>query len=391
MKKILILMADFGYGHRSAAKAIAEAMQITYGPACQVDIVNPIDDPRAPALLRDDQSAYDKLVTERPDLYQIGYQVGDTWVAGRLLEGSLTLMLFYVLRDILRQRQPDIVVTTYPFYQGILAAIFAAERQHLPLATVVTDLAAVNKLWFHPVADLCVVPTPDVYQQALAAGLPPETVKLTGLPVRPDLALESIDQADLRTRLGCRPELFTVLAIGSKRLEHLDEALRSLNHSGWPLQLVTVAGGNPGLYQRLQATDWHVPTHVYDYVADMGTFLRAADCVLSKAGGLIVSEALACGQPLMLVDVIPGQETPNADFVIAGGAGVLAQDSEAVLETVCHWLENDRRLYHKQAGRARQLGRPRAAFEAAELIWAMRPNLPGAMLPAFSAETFELE
>ncbi len=372
MKKILILMADFGYGHRNAAKAIAEALQVTYGPACSVDIVNPIDDPRAPAFLRDDQSVYDRLVTERPELYQFGYQVGDTWLAGHLLEGSLTLMLFDVLRDILRQRQPDIVVTTYPFYQGILAAVFAAEGQRRPLATVVTDLAAVNKLWFHPVAGLCLVPTPDVYQQALAAGLPAETVKLTGLPVRPDLAVDNDDPAALRAQLGWRPDLFTVLAIGSKRLERLDQALRCLNHSGWPLQVVAVAGGSADLYQRLQATNWHVPAHVYDYVADMGRFLRGADCVLSKAGGLIVSEALACGRPLILVDVIPGQETPNADYVVAGGAGVLAQDSQAVLEAVCHWLESDRRLYHEQASRARQLGRPRATFEAAELIWAMK-------------------
>ena len=77
--------------------------------------------------------------------------------------------------------------------------------------------------------------------------------------------------------------------------------------------------------------------------------MRAADCILSKAGGLTVSEALACGLPLILVDVIPGQETGNANHVVSGNAGVLAHDPIEVLEAVCHWLEKDRRLYRQQA------------------------------------------
>ena len=104
MKRILILTASFGYGHLSTAKAIAEALRITHGPDCCVDIVNPFDHPRAPALLREDQNVYDRMVTEQPELYQLGYQVADTWLAGRVLEGSMTVMLFNALREIMGQR-----------------------------------------------------------------------------------------------------------------------------------------------------------------------------------------------------------------------------------------------------------------------------------------------
>ena len=97
----------------------------------------------------------------------------------------------------------------------------------------------------------------------------------------------------------------------------------------------------------------------------------AADCILGKAGGLTVSEALACGLPLILVDVIPGQETGNADHVVSGNAGVLVRDPIDVLETICHWLEKDKLYYKQQAENARQLGHPRAAFDAAEWIWVL--------------------
>jgi UDP-N-acetylglucosamine:LPS N-acetylglucosamine transferase len=369
MKKILILTADYGYGHRSAANAIAEALNETYRQECAVEIINPLVDPRAPAFFQENQNDYDKVVREMPDLYKLGYQASESRLVGSLVNSTFTLALFNVLREIIRQRQPDVIVCTYLFYQGILSAAFSVEKHHIPLLTVVTDLETVQPLWFHPAADLCLVPTQTVYDLAIEAGLPPQNVKITGIPVRPDLVKDNQDQASIKQSLGWHPDLFTVLAIGSKRVEHLYDALRILNHSGLPLQLVVIAGGDDELYQRFQETEWHVETHIYNYVTEMGTFMRAADCVLSKAGGLTVSEALACGLPMILIDVIPGQETGNANHVVSGNAGVLARDPIDVLETVCHWLEKDRQSYQHQAQNARRLGHPRAAYDVADLAW----------------------
>ncbi len=370
MKKILILTADYGYGHRSAAKAIAEALQEKHGSECEVYIVNPLDDPRAPAFFRENQHEYDKMVREMPELYKLGYQVSESRLVADLIKSTFNLTLFNVLRELIRQKQPDVIVCTYLFYQGILSAIFDIEKRHIPVVTVVTDLETVQPLWFHPVADQCLVPTQTVYDLAIQAGLPPEKVKITGIPVRPELMKGDQDQASLRQGLGWRSDLFTVLAVGSKRVENLYDSLRVLNHSGLPLQLVAIAGGDDELYRRFQRTEWHVETHYYNFVSEMGTFMRAADCVLSKAGGLIVSESLACGLPLILVDVIPGQETGNANHVVSGDAGVLALDPIEVLETIHHWLEKDRRLYHQQTLNACKLGHPRAAYDVAELAWA---------------------
>jgi len=321
--------------------------------------------------LRDGANGYDKMVRAAPDLYKLGYQVGDTQVVSGLVKNSLTLMLFNAMREIIHQKQPDAIVCTYSSYQASLAAIFDLEKIHIPVITVVTDLATVNRLWFHPVADVCVVPTQAVYDLAIKAGLPPEKVKIIGIPVRPELINENQDQAAIRRSLGWREDLFTVLAIGSKRVEHLYDALWILNHSGFPLQLVIAAGGDEEFYQRCQETEWHVETHIYNFVDEMGTFMRAADCVLGKAGGLTVSEALACGLPMILVDVIPGQEIGNADHVVAGNAGVLANDPTEVLEAMAHWLEKDRLHYQQQAQNAHRLGRPRAGFDIAELSWTL--------------------
>jgi 1,2-diacylglycerol 3-beta-galactosyltransferase len=369
MKQIIILTADYGFGHRSAANAIAAALQETHGQDCHVEIVNPLDDPHSPAFLREDQSNYNRLVRELPDLYKLGYRVSENRMAGSLLKSTWTLMLFNVLRKIVHKIKPDVIVSTYLFYQGILSAIFEVEKQRIPLLTVVTDLASVNRLWFHPAADLCLVPTQIVYDLAIEAGLPAEKVKITGIPVRTELKKGRQDQSAVRLSLGWRQDLFTVLAIGSMRVVHIYDSLHVLNHSGLPLQLVIATGGDQELFQHLQDTEWHVEAHLYNFVSEMATFMRAADCVLCKAGGLTVSEALACGLPLILIDIIPGQETGNADYVVSGNAGTQVRDPIEVLEAMCHWIEKDRHLYNQLAQNARQLGCPHAAYDVAEFVW----------------------
>jgi len=86
---------------------------------------------------------------------------------------------------------------------------------------------------------------------------------------------------------------------------------------------------------------------------------------------------LAAGLPLLLTDVIPGQETGNAHFVVNGGAGELIEEPLQALETLCHWLLDDGKLLKERAANAAQLGRPRAAYDIADLAW--RAALRGPM------------
>lgn len=367
-KRVLILMADYGYGHRSAADAIAKALRETHGQDCTVEVVNPLDDPRAPALVRTQQANYDRLTREMPDLHNLGYQVSDFPLASNLIESAMTLLLFNVLRKIVLRHRPDVIVSTYLFYPAILSTVLAVEKMRIPLVTVVTDLASAHNLWFYPRADLCLVPTQDVFESAVRAGLAPDRVVITGIPVDPDLAKGRHDLADLRTQLGWRPDVFTVLAVGSRRVEHLYESVQALNHSALPLQLAVVAGGDDDLFRRLTKTMWRKETHLYNFVPDMAALTRAADCVVGKAGGLTITESLACGLPLVLVDAIPGQETGNAEYVLREGAADRAQSPDEVVDVMERWLADGMALYHTRTSNARRIGRPDAAYDVAEQV-----------------------
>ncbi len=368
-KRVLILYADAGFGHRSAAIALAVALEETYGDACVVEMVNPLDDRRAPQMLRDTQTDYDRMVRRLPELYKLGYQASDASVTSTLVESGLIVLLFEVMRDVVKRYKPDVIVSTYPLYMAPLDAVFTLTRRTIPIVTVVTDLATVHRIWFNDRVELCLVPNAMVGELALDAGLHTRQIRMTGIPVHPDVVRETRPPEVIRRELGWRPDRTTILAVGGKRVENLFDVLRAFNHSGLNIQLVVTAGGDEGLYEELTHTEWHCDTHLYDFVTNMPTLMHAADLVISKAGGLIVTESLACGLPMILVGAIPGQEEGNAQYVIQGGAGELVGSPLAALETLFHWLDHGCEQLQRRAAAARSLGYPRAAYAAAELTW----------------------
>jgi UDP-N-acetylglucosamine:LPS N-acetylglucosamine transferase len=370
MKRILVLTGDAGLGHRKAANAIKAALEETYRERCTVEVINPLEDPRVPAVLRESESDYDRIVKEMPNLYELGYQASDGSVPGVLIEGALTVLLYVVIRDLIRDWRPDAIVTTYPTFQAPVGAVKTVEGLDVPLITVVTDLVTVHRIWFSRAADLCVVPTQAARETAIRFGLPPHRVEVIGIPVDGEISKQR-DRAALRRVLGWQEDLPTLLVVGGKRVSHLNGVLRALNHSGLPLQLAIVSGGNEEAYRTYKTVEWHVPAHVYGFVDNMPTLMRAADAVICKAGGLIVTESLASGLPLLLVDVLPGQEEGNAEYVVRGGAGERLADPVDVLVTLYHWLDRQGALLSELTQNAVRLGRPRAAYEIGERVWAM--------------------
>ena len=369
MKRLVILTADAGFGHRSAANAVAAALNDRYADCCHVDVINPLEDRRTPFFLRDSQADYDKIVRDMPGLYRFGYDASDAAVPKAIVESALTVLLFEVMQDILRHYRPDAILITYPIYQVPLSAVFTLHKQYIPLLTVITDLATVHRIWFHPGVDACIVPTDITRRLAMDYGIPGERVHITGIPVNPNIGGETREKSAIRAELGWQQENVTFLAVGSRRVEHLREILTVLNHFGRPLQLVVVAGKDEELYHQLKMVDWHVPVHLYEYVSNLAPMMRAADGLISKAGGLIVTEALASGLPLVMVDVLPGQEKGNADYVISGGAGDLVDNPVKALEVFYHLLADDCELLHERARNALRLGNPDAAYQVADLFY----------------------
>ncbi|UPT72779.1 MAG: glycosyltransferase [Elusimicrobiota bacterium] len=114
---------------------------------------------------------------------------------------------------------------------------------------------------------------------------------------------------------------------------------------------------------------------VVGFTERMRELMSVADVLVTKPGGLTVSEALACGLPMALVSPIPGQEVRNSDFLLENGAAVKANSPAALTGKIEDLLSSDTRLAEMRR-KAKALGRPRAAFEVARAALELARGAP---------------
>lgn len=368
-KSILILTADAGYGHRSAANALAQSFDLQFGSACECHIVNPVFQKSAPVFLRDSQLNYDRTVLNSPYFYRLTYEASDSMEISTLVHQTMGMLLFKSMRELVSECRPDAVITTYHSYEAAFDAVKAVQKMTIPFFCVVTDLTNVHKLWFRRTPDRLFVGNDAIQSEAVACGYPSEKITVSGIPVNPAIARETRNKPEIRRSLGWDENLPTLLIIGSRRVQHLTEDLRAIQSAGLPLQVAVITGGDDEQYQQLHQMNWKMPVYLYPFVKNVPEMMMAADMLASKAGGLVIAEGLACGLPILLMDALPGQEEGNVDFVCRNQAGVFAPSPDQVAATLKDWLSDDQRRIKEFACRAGQLGKPHAADQIARMIW----------------------
>jgi 1,2-diacylglycerol 3-beta-galactosyltransferase len=304
-----------------------------------------------------------------PAYYRLTYALSDTRLVCSLLDCLMRIMLKRLMTGLLLEFQPDAVLSTYHIYNPPLRAAIDQLDSAIPFFSVVTDLENVHKMWLRPGPERIFVASQAVRLEALACGLNGEQLIASGIPVAPRIGSEMKSRQALRRELGWHEDITTLLAVGSRRVETLLAHLQAINQAGLPLQLAAVAGGNESLFRQLKAVNWRFPAHIYGYVDRMSDLMLAADLLISKAGGLIISEGLAAGLPLLLIEYIPGQESGNVRFVCDNHAGRLAASPQETLSMIEDWLQDGGRGLHVAAVNARQIGRPDAARHVAEIVW----------------------
>jgi len=370
-KRVLILTADAGFGHRSAAEAVEAALAELYGDQCVTKVVNPLDEADAPELIRQLEEGYDEMVVEDPALYRIAYHAMGTPLVADIVEAFATRLLNDVMLRLVQDFQPHVVVSTYPTYAQPVALAIKETTQDIALAVVITDLTDVQSLWYSRAATMHFVPTSLIRQQAYDNKIPATRVWVTGLPVHPAIARETRDPLVLRDTLGWMQEIPTGLIVASARTQQMATISRLLDRAQIVLQLAVVCGGDGELFRRLQQVQWHGPVHLYDWVDNMPQMMKAADFIVSKAGGLIVSESLACGLPMIISEALPGQEVGNVRYVVENEAGTWAPGPAEVLATAFSWLKGTPPQLDAVRANAVRLGKPRAAYDIAEGVWGL--------------------
>jgi processive 1,2-diacylglycerol beta-glucosyltransferase len=149
----------------------------------------------------------------------------------------------------------------------------------------------------------------------------------------------------------------------------LDELAERVLRSPSDLQLIALAGRNAELLRRLQTLARRHPDKLFPlgFTTTVERAMTASDLVVTKPGGLSVSECLATGKPMLLVSPIPGQEERNADYLLEAGAAIKAVDGATLEFKLARLLAEPVRL-RAMSEAARKIGRPNAAAEVVALL-----------------------
>ena len=197
-------------------------------------------------------------------------------------------------------------------------------------------------------------------------------ITVTGIPVMPQFSAP-LDRATCARELGIAPEKFTVLMMaGGAGVGSLDTLAERVLQLPERPQIVALAGRNAELLQRLQALATRHPGKLFPlgFTTTVERVMTAADLVVTKPGGLSVSECLAKQRPMLLISPIPGQEERNADYLLESGAAIKAVDGATFVFKLAGLLAEPARLPAMSAAAAR-IGRPKAAADVVALISAL--------------------
>ena len=82
------------------------------------------------------------------------------------------------------------------------------------------------------------------------------------------------------------------------------------------------------------------PIYNYGYIDNVDVFMDAADCIVTKPGGLTTSEALAKGLPMIMNNPVPGQEDRNVEFLLNTGAAMKISKTFPLDDAIYHMFTN---------------------------------------------------
>ena len=369
--RVTILLSDTGGGHRAVAVSVrAELLMRQTG--LQVELVDGLME-YAPYPINRFPDWYAPIIAHGNALWRHGYALSDGRRRVRVLNYAARPYVRSAVRRLLQAHPADVLVSVHPLLVGLILDELGENCSSF--VTVVSDLASAHAWWFDCRAALTLVPTCALRVRALACGIPPERVRVCGLPVARDFCRSSLDKAAARRKLGWKPGQFTVLLLGGgEGMVPLEAIARMLSAQDMQMQLGIVCGRNAPLRAQLSSLDWPFPTYIYGFVQNMAEMMIAADVVITKAGPSTVMEALNCGRPLLLSGAIPGQEEGNVHMVVEGGAGWWTPYPEQVLERLQVLRNSGRCELENATMAARSIATPGAARKVADELIALLPD-----------------
>jgi UDP-N-acetylglucosamine:LPS N-acetylglucosamine transferase/predicted metal-dependent phosphoesterase TrpH len=399
VKKVLILTAGFGDGHNTAARNVAEALEFMSDDV-KVEVLDVFQS--SLGIVNDIlRKTYLGLARYAPGVWNGLYAVLDN---SKSLEQKLLAFgkLKSALAEILETAQPDCVISTYPVYGHVIQEIYRDHSERpFRFITVVTDSISVNSSWYRAPSDWFCVPNEATAEVLRQHGVAEEKIKAFGFPVSPVFA--EMKAGELPGPQCVPPfKILYIINTGKKKCGKAIDRLLEIPNT----HLTITVGRDAELKEKLsrRAKEYGGRVQIFGWTNQMPQLMLTHHLVITKAGGATVQEAIAGRCPMILNQVLPGQEEGNARLVEEAGVGVVAEKNREAAEWVAKAFAGEGRVWRRWRENLAKIARPDASIRVAELALGQcelegpggkrlklfeAPPEPAVVVPAASGGTVE--
>lgn len=337
--KVLILTAKYGNGHVQVSKTLVKQCKDL---GIEEVVVSDLYAESNPVFTEITQYLYLKSFTIGKQFYRMFYYGVD-----KIYNKKLLTLYFKLgnkrLHELIEKEQPDIIINTFPII--VVPEYRRRTGNIIPTFNVLTDFC-LHKIWVHKNIDKYYVASKRVKEKVMSLGIHPAAVKVTGIPIRSQFE-ENLNTNAIYRKYNLDPTKKTLLVMAGahgvlKNVKELCESFLADKN----LQTVVVCGNNTALKESLESITGKNKENLklLGYVERVDELFRIASCMVTKPGGITLSEAAAVGVPVILYKPVPGQEKENALFFQENEAALVVNRSEEVYDAVSTLLQDDKKL-----------------------------------------------
>lgn len=341
MKKALIVSIKAGYGHHSTGKAIMDYLS-GKGIHCEMldtfEYINPI-------LGESIQDGYLLTTKYLPEAFGKVYSTLDkkeTKYNKYSLVAILSNIVSHKLKEYVMDYNPDIIIGTHSYACMVMTYLHEKGYVSCPTIGIITDFT-VHPFWESTDLDYYVTASELLNTQMVRKGISKDKIMPWGIPIKSKFSTK-ISQKSAREQLGVKDKKTILVMMGSMGFGNVADKLKSIDGMAGDFQIMCVCGNNDKMKKELDREYWKKDVYTYGFVDNVELMMDAAECIITKPGGLTSSEALAKQLPIILMNPIPGQEDRNMEFLVNNGAAVMVTDTFPLEEAVECVMNNEWRM-----------------------------------------------
>jgi processive 1,2-diacylglycerol beta-glucosyltransferase len=362
--KVLILSITAGHGHHQTAKALQEYLQEQQVQADVLDTFEYIN----PVLSKTVAKGYLISTQFSPKVYGRLYRAaekrephGGKLTISQLISSILSTQLVTYIRDY----DPDVIVCTHIFSAQIVTQLLEKNKIDAKTIGIVTDFT-IHPFWEDTKLDYYVTANELLNHQAAKKGIDVSHILPMGIPIRPAFA-QKMDQKAARSKLGIEDKTTVFVMSGSMGYGNVLKTIKALNNLDLDFQIISVCGNNKLLRSKIDKMEHKKKIYNFGFVDHVHVMMDASDCIVTKPGGLTMSECMAKCLPAILINPIPGQEDRNVEFLLNHGLAMHVSPTFPIDEALYQMLHSSvRQRMIKEA--MCTFGKPNAVRDLGDFI-----------------------